>query len=1119
MQYILYNSSFLLTVLLTLALCLFPTRNHEHVKSLDIAAQKTAIGKANLHNMDSEEYERFTYEEYLEATENLVRNQMLVKRSILEDLYPNLQRNECLDGVPCKTIMYEVANKALGQHRIEKMPTILLIGGMNGSEATGMRTILAFVETVQKLYTIHRDWYNVANSVRILAIPVLNVSGFSEMVDYETRQVGGKNVDVYPETDFNLETNKDCFESLSTQFLSLLYKDNLIYASLNLSGTDFRIDYPQLEPYLSSYRPIPEEKIYKEVAVELSKFYNRHKPDEAPSMPVEKFKPVKRLDTENGALYEEWASSSSKYSAFSSSNCIHKNDPFFKQYKKPTEISHRSFAIRIGINLIIKDGQSDNNETKEKKTDKDFKYLNYPLGNEMYVFRSEEEGSKKGIVSVGILMINQFVKYMVPLSPLRAIDWYKGAESEKPRTELDLSINVRGCLSIGEAQLNSPQPSEQGIAKKQLIQKENDITEVTYKVVFEGDKALDENKSYTFDLNLECNSHFLKYEEDPRKFMTHFARSQTNPNYAPANYKYEIKNTQMSGIKVRNIVLSKLNDAIIYTKIPKDTKIFYGKSFLIQVGTYFPIELLYEKQTGKLDFKILENEIPESVRSFERPNYSLNQGMLSWMEDSTKNLRLNNQLNFLKTKQIKAARIMVYTSNLQAITTNLNTVAIQTMNSWNEEEHKHSHGGSFDEMHNHGHSKSFHVHDSTQSPEQIRKHHEKLLSKKLEPYVDRTLFFLEENPLAKEVLSMDNGLSLRAKEETDEIHESDFYSIVNLYTSIIKDGNATIIPSAFIDIIGRQITLEFSFEVDENSNDYLGKSKKNVFALAVKQMKKEMVLKINGNIIVHDKAITKTIETNQKEDFPLTKDLKLLEPNENTLLATSGVYCSSLFPYVRIETSDMVAKAILNPKPTANDKRNKYFYFLSVLPKSSDQSKAEVSLFTDNPNKPDALYMYNKKLKYRLDKTGKLLNLEGDLGYYSNKITIYSATFSIEEVSLAGNFFFIIPHGKTDSWFECFTSKINTNLSPKKLLENYIISNLEVTLIKKIHANYLYEKTWGFYFISLLTNKIFIGSAILVVLLIFIVIVGLSGKSKKKKEIEQPMKDEEEGGQVKENKE
>ena len=618
------------------------------------ASLRSKIMVAKSEELETKEYEPINYDEYLQMIPSLEENKNMVKSYVLEDLYPQLVKNKCGQTDFCQTKMFEIVNHSLGYEQITSMPTILIIGGFHGTENTGIRIITSMILLLQKMYTSIRDWYNMLNTVRILAIPVINMQGFYNQVDYEERKIDGKKFFPNPKIDYNLQTNQSCFVSLSAQFLAMIHEDNIIYGSLLFNGSSFDIDYPRLKDIFPTYQENSDDFIYQDVAKVMTNLFNKHKPDNAPKMTLDSSTgQTNNYKNVNGTYYQEWAYASSSYKNYVSKSCIPKGSVFAQHYENPGENTLRSFVINISIN------------TKDvKRTEKTKKLVmkNYDLGNELYVINPNHKKAKSGLVSAGIILINQFTKIMKPFSLVSNVTLAPKDENEYFKNDFNFDFVIKGCLTLTKISIIDKPPTEQ--KQRSFIFNSETIfkNEIKTRAIYKKNDFLNSYKPLSFRYSINCNQHFAQYVSEYEEPTSLFGKAQTNSDLHIQNNEWTLKSTKLDKGSLKNLILNKIDEMLIQTKFAGASVVFYQMDLPIQVGTFFPFNLKYDRNSGIVDFDLNISEIPSMERMIKNADHTVEFGTSNSVRNAQNNAKFVEIMNLLRNIFENNIKLYIYNS-------------------------------------------------------------------------------------------------------------------------------------------------------------------------------------------------------------------------------------------------------------------------------------------------------------------------------------------------------------------------------------------------------------------------------------------------------------------------
>ena len=1018
----------------------FIEKNMSQMKIRDI------IKEAKSSILDVEEYKHLYYKEYVELIPSLGENKNLVKTFVLEEEYPFLTPNICDEGETCKTMMFEIVNQSLGRTKIKSMPTILVMAGFDGTENTGIRVITSMILLLQKMYTSIRDWYNLINTVRILAIPVINMQGFYNQVEFEQRTVNGKTVYPNPKIDFNLQTNQPCFLSLSAQFLSMIHQDNLIYGALLLAGSDFEIDYPRLKDIFPSYQENADDRIYEDVAKMMTKFYSDHRPDGTPEAV---FDPNKErasfYSRDSGTYYQEWAYASSKNKKYVTKSCMAKTGEFAKKYLPPTENTHRTFVIGIGLNAVDKAASKQKNEPVMR---------DFALGNELYVINPTHPDAKKGLVSMGILFLNQFTKVMRPFSMMSDLVLKPRSEDDYFTSDLIFDIGVKGCLRVSDVSVTKLEPSSQEIVKVEksstTIVKRNFLVNVVYR----GTKALQMNQPLDFEYTVNCNHHFADYQAKFGEPHSLFGLSQVNSDFYLEHNKWHLTSTNLESNTLRNLILNKVDKMLIFTKIPGMSLVFYQTVLPIQVGPFFPFNLTFDRSSGLVDFELNPQEIPPLDKPLSRRDFSTEFGTSTSITNAQNNSKLIRTMNDLLKVTDKKFRLFIYNNYIDFIRSE---IKLENLSRFEVDKdhtgHNHSHGLASDNY------------------ERIQKEHDNLIYAKLTREVEH--YFKVGGDSGTPQLTNDAVLDINDSSKSIDDKGKLANKLKQIYfAEFDKEIDDYMLPSAYLDLLGRPVTISFRFIPEATTED--DSTKKSLFNQLKAKIYERMIEKLNGMVVIRDKQITGTLDQDSKIPFPKASEVIEMRANQSVFIPYNGLVCSTVMPYLPVQTHNLpgsISQFLHKKKIYA---KQKIFYGLTIVPRADDLANSTISLYVRSKKKVDSYVLYNKNDQFVLKPTKRIIQMDGDMGKYAKEIQIFQGVFPTNEVKLTGKFVVIFEKDVSEPVFDCFMSANYQDVNIKSLFTYSIAISEEQKMIKRILERFEEENTLSYFILSIFRNPIFL---------------------------------------------
>ena len=1054
------------------------------------------IKEAKSDVLDVQEYTHLNYQEYIDMIPALEENKNLVRSVVLEEEYPFLTPNICHEGRPCRTKMFEIVDQSLGRTKIKSMPTILVLAGFDGAENTGICVVTSMIQLLQKMYTSIRDWYNLINTVRILAIPAINMQGFYHQVEFEQRTVNGKTVFPNPKMDFNLQTNQPCFLSLSAQFLSMIHQDNLIYGALLFTGSDFQVDYPRLREIFPSYQENADDRIYEDVAELMSKFFEKHKPDNVPAEAQdESQKPASHYFSDSGTYYQEWAYASSEHKKYVTKSCMSKTGNFADKYLPPTENTHRTFVIGMGLNVVDKTAS----EGKDEPVMRDIS-----LGNELYVVNPSHPNAKKGMVSLGILFLNQFTKVLRPFAIVSDIFKKPHDDNEFFTSDFFFDIGVKGCLRVSEVSVTEPKPTRQELVKvdesSMTVVKKNFLINMVYR----GIDSLPMSTPVHFDYTVDCNHHFAGYQEQFGEPDSLFGRSQLNADFYLQHNKWSIYSTNLDSNTLRNLILQKVDKMLIFTKMSGISLVFYQTVLPIQVGPFFPLNLNFDRSSGLVDFELNPQEIPPPSRPIPKRDYSTEFGSSTSITNARNNPKLIRTMNDLLKVTDNKFHLFIYNNYIDFIRSEIKLENLAR----------------------------FELPDTKgrapPSPSQSPANYEKILKKNDQRvYAELTrqiehYFKISATPESTcEVAPEAKGSANTATDKGKPANQVDTVNTVNTaktantvntanttnqanrakppsqpylpkqiyFAEFDKEVNDYMLPSAYLDLLGRPVTISFQFaseepsEKDATKKSLMGRLKDDL------QSQHQTREKLNGMIVIRDRLITGTLDRGALTPFPKASEVIEMKANQSVFIPHNGLVCSTVMPYLPVLTQNLFGLLSETLHKKKIFPKQKVFYGLTVVPQADDLSQSAITLYVRSKKKVKSYRMYNKNRQFVLRPTDRIIQMNGDMGRYTKEVQIFQGVFPTSELKLTGKFVVVFEKNAEEPVFDCFLSANYQDISMKSLFTYSVAISEEQRMIKKILERIEEEKTWSHVILSIFKNPVFLiilGSSFCVLLYLII---------------------------------
>ena len=498
----------------------------------------------NIKTYNIHQYKLLTYNEITKKIQKLKNSNLkndIFKIKNIYNQYPGLPIPFCYQEKTkkCKNYIFEITNFEKGENHIKNLPTILLIGGMEGNSIISANILFHFLLILKKNYFENKNIWEILQNFRILIIPFVNVNGFYRLEKNE--MINNNFINPNYDFPFNLKKDQKCFKSSTSLILDAIFKNNLIINVLKFSNGDSKIIYPWVFSKTKNFKT-GDNIAYEEIAKLLQTIAG-----EVKDLDIENYKISKNKKNGRRGNFLDWAYGASWENLKINKNCFYDEK---KNYGDEKDIfyndeSNRAFVynIQTGINKIPSE---------------------ISLGNEISVFKEKSKYSVLGHISRNIKLIFGFIDLLKPnLDILKIFYNYE-------KDFLELEIVIKGCIKITELSL------EDFSYKKKFIKRDNQKNYIYYKI-----QILNKEKKYysELSLNLKCDHHWKNSSKIPK---SHFVHMRTDPNYKRKNGKYEINSTYNNNFKILNIEIEnlKLSDFIKNQNIITLLYTDYYKSYI-----------------------------------------------------------------------------------------------------------------------------------------------------------------------------------------------------------------------------------------------------------------------------------------------------------------------------------------------------------------------------------------------------------------------------------------------------------------------------------------------------------------------------------------------------------
>ena len=908
-------------------------------------------------------YKDIDYDAYQQLIKKIVIRYNIIREHVLEEKFPELETPKCGDG-PCRTMMYDLTNHNLHKSRIKSMPTILLIGGIHGTETLGIQTLVQFVIILQKLYRFRVNVFKMLNNMRILVIPVLNMNGFYNGEDLEEYNFNGEKQSADPNFDFNMNPKKSCFSTVSSQYIHKLYNEHVIYGTILFTKGDFVIDYPKLSRLLGSSDKYKDTNYNDILSFDMQMSYVFLKTPEDFDYKKEIYKTYPDLEEVNDlrsshmdtlttmqdGRYTDWAYAGSEQPNYMKEDCIEKNNPFYNENIKPSEYSNRAIAFEIMLD-----------KTKHPEVLEN-------LGNEMAFVDKENEDAQIGLIPA-LLMLN--LKFMEMMNPFINLDSMSVTYDDIGRQVLNFDFYLYGVLQLSNFELDHVNVKEQGFTFDSHNKNGSRFYSVKLKATMSEDKALEDDKEIDLNFKIDNNRDFKRGRFNRSNSMTHRVRFSENRQY----FKNEFKNRNMItsnfyDFTLKKVTFNALDRSILLEQFSSYSWFWDQKGLYFQIGSYFPIKLEYDKETGYLDYEIKETRIPEKTKQPNKNEFNYETGIINSIHDGVSNQFFVDSLKSLSS-DAKDLQIDFFNDDFIYLCSQIQVEGLKKL-----------------------------THSQTKEIEEIEEDFRKIEEEEEEEE--------EPNLPDKDILeSKLKGLKIEKKNNfCSDYSEKDLDKLVSetSYLILYQEKKHFIIPSLFITLINRKANLRFLPSKSPNKK-------------LLDSGKESSSVKLNGKFVLADPLVTGSITDDKAPVFPDPQEIIKKPASHYLPIPLNGFVCSSLNPYFIIDSEHLKSSAIDRFKAQGSESE---FYYLYVRQRPYDpDDRILFYLFTTAENESREYWLYNKDQVLKLQKDDKK-NIYLNGKFSGHNLEVYTGYFNKDDLALAGLYWVLFDPDQNKAVFDCF---------------------------------------------------------------------------------------------------
>jgi hypothetical protein len=842
---------------------------------------------------------------------------------------------------------------------------------MHGNETLGMLGLMKFVWSIQKTYYNKTDVFMMLNNVRVLVIPVLNMSGFYHETKHETRKVNNKDQNIDPNFDFNLNPKGDCFKSLSSQFLLKIYKKYLIFGTLSFTKGDFQIFYPQMAVTLGVRNIYNDENFLARVANDLGTVFITNQnvtldnlfdddTEGIPTLLVKGIIPKKGdgshlLGQTTQGSYIDWAFGASEEKSIVRSNCLPPKSELKVEEIVPSEESNRAISIEIALD-------------KDRISQED-----RLMGNEIACVDATAPGAEFGMIPGIVVMVNRFIQKLSNNVSLDTVKVTWEPEREDPDTlvqVVEFTFKIFSGAYISYAELKNPKPDSQ---ESEFYYGEGDSMvdkRLHIKALFKGDHMLKEDQVYDLKFNLDLSKYFLKSVEKSPIVSSHYLKTKLDAQYPDTLKKYRLQIFDCNIYTIKNMQIDRFDKSLIYERFSSYSRFFASKNLLVQVGSYFPFELQYDNASGELGYSVLTKNIPQPTSEKLTKEGLLYQiGLVNSQSSASESQVLQKRLSLFKgdTPDIKA---YIYNQELAYMCLNLRTEGFLNMVQKGEED----------------------MSQEESEQDLVQPKTTESFGKSLET---------EEKPLLYE------GLYERCREflEVDQEEGSRKY----MYMEFNPEKPVRVIPSVFLNLIGRKIRFEVSAPTNQKLLDNGTRDKSTSVVM--------------GSIIISDPMITGDPDSSEMATIPSSGEI-IKMPHKNLLpISNFKLTCGSFTPSLPVDAELLEEAAVEQYNLKEGDDPD--FFYISVQNIQEETDKIQISMFTNSEKSPKEYVLRNKDQTFVLKKMENKSMTIVDEEDSQHRLSVYRSYFSRKKSGIDSLLLMVYEKEAASPVFDCFLKNSN----------------------------------------------------------------------------------------------
>ena len=532
--------------------------------------------------------------------------------------------------------------------------------------------------------------------------------------------------------------------------------------------------------------------------------------------------------------YIDWAFAGSEQKSLIKTSCFGggKDLGLTKEDVTPSSDSNRAMAVEVGLD-------------KEKIGN-----IYTALGNELACIDANIPVAKPGVVSGLVIMLRHFVQTLNPFVSLQKIEFEPGmTKRDFSGEEVRFHNEYFGALTHARAKLKDLKVIFYEAHEKKG-RPSNNSKGMVFSEFYRQQDAPDRSKPLTFTFDLKMFEDFKSLQGVSDGVITHSLKYRRDAAYSSKLKKFKIKMADPTNFQIRGVHLENLDNLLLYEQRNHFSTLLPRTPLMIQLGSHFPVQLVYDKDLGLVSYNILVDSVPSEKKEKKLTDVSVQTGLVNLLNDSRNNKHFLNRLSALNTNP-PDLEISFYGGEPPFVCSAIRTEAFR--------------------------KNIFKQEIPNNKPKQNVLKSQKTL-------LDKSDDFKGLEKLCEDLLKGDFDQNVR----------NSMRFKMNKHTSV------PMISTTFLNMAGQKVNLKYSGHPLEESEKKQMDNGQNT----------KEVIELNGLIVAMDSEITGTPETKRETGLPPLKEFTSQKQAGFLPFPLTSLGCGSFSPYLPVE-SPLIREAAL----------------------------------------------------------------------------------------------------------------------------------------------------------------------------------------------------------------